>query len=191
MEDRENSEKLLRIQHSLTNQRPQIIKPGRKLLKEGKVLNMTEAGANIMYLVGMTDILMLCKIKKENLKSKNALKCSTILPLNKCRFSQNVNLRKIHISCENNDIEILIETVKDFHHWIDMLKESHKNIIINRYTLRKESSARRPAFKDHVINYNEIGLSPGVPQRKRRISEMPPDVSNSFEVNYTNHKINN
>ncbi|GJQ70958.1 RhoGEF4 [Trypoxylus dichotomus] len=166
VEERENSERLLGIQNSLINYTPQIIKPGRKLIKEGKVLKMTETIGNVMYLIAMTDILMFCKIKKENIKSKNALKCNTILPLNKCRFTQNATMRKIHISCENDEIEIYIETVKDFNRWIDVLKESHKNIIYNRYTLRKESSARRSAHYVNLSSYNEIGVSPGVPQRK-------------------------
>ncbi|KAI4471234.1 faciogenital dysplasia protein [Holotrichia oblita] len=168
VEERENSERLLHIQNSLMNCSPQIIKPGRKLIKEGKVLKMTGMVGSVMYLVAMTDILMFCKIKKDNITSKNALKSAAILPLKKCRFTQNATMRKIHISCENDEIEIYIETVKDFNQWIDALKESHKNIIYNRCTLRKESSARYPVFKKDINCYNEVGISPGVPHRKRK-----------------------
>lgn len=161
----------------MVNYNPQIIKPGRKLVKDGKVLKMIGTVRNITYLVAMTDILMFCKIKKENINSKNALKCSTILPLNKCQFSQNAIMRKIHIACENVNIDIYIETIKDFEQWIDVLKESHKNVIYNRYTLRKESSARRPAYKENLSNYNEVGVSPGVTQKKRKTASSSVNVS--------------
>lgn len=184
VEERENSEKLLCIQNSLIHCSPQIIKPGRKLVKEGKVLKMTGMAGSVMYLVAMTDILLFCKIKKDNITSKNALKSTAILPLKKCRFTQNATMRKIHISCENDEIEMYIETVKEFNQWIDALKESHKNIIYNRCTLRKESSARYPAFKKDLKCYNEVGLSPSLSQRKRKAAKSTKNVSDGEWINF-------
>ena len=184
--ERENNEMLVQIQHSLVNGNPAIIRPGRKLIKQGRVVKIEGSHSKTVYLVTMTDIIMLCKIKKENIKLKNALSCFCILPLSKCKVRQNPLSRNIEIRCDTEIVMLYVERQLDFDEWVKVLKASVSRFLSNRQTLRKESSSRKPAFSNCDIEvYSEIGVSPGVKQRKRKIQECDVTVRVPNLISYT------
>lgn len=120
------------------------------------------------YFVLCNDILMYCKLKKENPQLANSLKCSCILPLNKCRVNEMLSKGVIKISCEGETLVVYHERGHESEEWARVLKEAVKDYVSNRMTLRKDSSARRPVHKKYISEYQELGISPGKPRLKRR-----------------------
>lgn len=65
VEDQENLTMMLNIQNSLTNRIPHIVKPSRKVIKEGVLLKYSANGTLLKrYCVLCSDIFMYCKILK-------------------------------------------------------------------------------------------------------------------------------
>lgn len=65
VEDQENLTMMLNIQNSLTNRIPHIVKPSRKVIKEGVLFKYSANGALLKrYCVLCSDIFMYCKILK-------------------------------------------------------------------------------------------------------------------------------
>ncbi|XP_022910854.2 rho guanine nucleotide exchange factor 39 [Onthophagus taurus] len=171
VEQKENSIRLVEIQTALIDHKPIIIKPGRFLIHEGPVLKIVASSVCPIYLILLNDIILFCKTKKKTVKTKNCLKCEMIYPLASCKIVEKVISRNIHISCENENVMIFIEKPKEFTKWITTLKDAQTKAVLNRMTLRKESSLRKPAHYKNLNQYNEVDLSPCVPQRKRLLNE--------------------
>lgn len=170
VEEQENTQRLLELQRSLINGYPSIIRPSRKLIKDGVLMKMSQSGtkSHRRYFVLCNDILMYCKLKKDNPQLANSLKCSCILPLNKCKINEILSKGIIKITCENETLVVYHERGHESEEWGKALKDAVKNYVHNRQTLRKDSSARRPAHKKFISEYQEIGISPGKPRIKRR-----------------------
>lgn len=65
VEDQENLTMMLNIQNSLTNRIPHIVKPSRKVIKEGVLFKYSANGTLLKrYCVLCSDIFMYCKILK-------------------------------------------------------------------------------------------------------------------------------
>lgn len=65
VEDQENLTMMLNIQNSLTNRIPHIVKPSRKVIKEGILFKYSANGTLLKrYCVLCSDIFMYCKILK-------------------------------------------------------------------------------------------------------------------------------
>ncbi|XP_017775028.1 PREDICTED: putative protein tag-52 [Nicrophorus vespilloides] len=174
VEERENSQRLLELLRCMKNGKELVIQPGRKLIKEGILVQTIPKRNNTekVYLVLMSDIIMLCHIRKTNLCMPNSLKCHSIYPLNKCKVTQNTKTKMFEITCHDESVVLHHQKVQDTDEWIDVINSSILKCIRNRNTLRKGSSSRRPAGKDNLRPYMDVGVSPGVSRiRKRRRTE--------------------
>lgn len=170
VDDHENMQRLLELQRYLRSGEPNVIKPGRKLLKEGILTKMcTKQGrSEKLFTVLMSDIIMFNKLKKDEL-IVNSIKCMSIFPLSKCRVVEIPNKGCLRIVCQEEELILYHEHYSETIKWIDAISDSIENHLSDRRTLRKDSSSRRPVKRKDLHEYHEVGLSPGRPLKKRKI----------------------
>lgn len=172
VEEQENTQRMIDLQTRLVNQQPALIKPGRKIIKEDVLYKMstTSHNYNKKYFVLMSDIILYCKIKGSGPKAPGSLKCAAILPLNKCTVTEDP-ISGFKIVCENEELMLYHERASEGKEWAAALKDTITKHLKSRLTLRKESSTRRPVKRKHLDEYEEVGISPGQPRKKRGIKE--------------------
>lgn len=155
IEDQENIQILINLQNSLTNQKPLIVKPSRKVIKEGVLTRISSNGLNYKrYCVLMSDIFMYCKIIKDRAPQsllENSIKCSCIFPLKKCKVSE-IFPGNFKISCHGDGIIFSTSEISSGKEWVRKLKETIDSHIECRKTLRKESSKRKPIRNKNDFN---------------------------------------
>lgn len=166
------------MQHLLEFQRclrgaPNIIIPGRKLIKEGLLTKMSTKNAHSekLYVVLMSDIIVFTKMKKDEAKV-NSLKCLCIFPLSKCKITEILDKGCLKVICQDEELILYHDQFDETKNWIKSIKDAIEEHLKDRKTLRKESSARRPVKRKDLHEYHEIGLSPGRPLRKRRFDQV-------------------
>ncbi|KAK9885963.1 hypothetical protein WA026_013839 [Henosepilachna vigintioctopunctata] len=169
IEEQENIQRLLEVQRCLKNNEPSIITPGRVLLKEGILLQFdkTTAPSQKFYVILLNDIILFSKMKSSSLKP-NSLKCKKIFPLTKCTILENVEKGCFQIHCQGDDVVLYDRIVSITKEWIDIIQKAIESSVLKRKTLRKESSARRPVKRKDLNEYNDLGLSPGIPLKRKR-----------------------
>ncbi|XP_045463410.1 rho guanine nucleotide exchange factor 39-like [Harmonia axyridis] len=169
VEDQENMQRLLEVQRCIKNNQPSIITPGRVLLKEGTLLQFDgKVGpSEKFYVILLNDIILFCKMKSNTLKP-NSLKCKKIFPLNKCVVIENAEKGCFQIHCEGEDFILYDRVLSVTKDWVKATNDAIDNCIEKRKTLRKESSSRKPVKRREFNEYNDIGLSPGIPLKRRR-----------------------
>lgn len=170
VEDQENMQRLLELQRSLRSGEPNIIKPGRKLLKEGILTKMSSKHgcSEKLYAVLMSDIIMFNKMKKDELPI-NSMKCLSIFPLSKCRVVEVPDKGCLRIVCQEEELILYHDQYNETKKWIDAISNAIENYLSDRKTLRKDNSSRRPVKRKDLHEYHEVGLSPGRPLKKRKI----------------------
>ncbi|KAF5284667.1 hypothetical protein FQA39_LY16949 [Lamprigera yunnana] len=186
LENQENTQQMLEFQRSLICGYPVIVKPGRKLLKKGllTILYESKNKKRERYFALLSDILMYCKLKKNDINSPNSLECLGIFPLNKCKIKEDLSKGAFTIICEDEKIVVYHEHAHDAEDWVKVIKDRIKEYIHERRTLRKDSSARRPAVHKRALNeYQDVGISPGVPRKKRLLQDHVTDdnIENNSE----------
>lgn len=161
---------MLELQRSLLNNYPCIIKPGRRLLKEGTLMKMSRKRNRGFprHFVLMSDILMYCKIMNCNSKVNNTLQCCCILPLNKCKIERMLKSTSFKLTCQQECFVLYSDNSKTTESWIQALKNAIIEYVEGRKTLRKDSSRRQPIRKKHDIEFDYLGLSPGLLRGKRK-----------------------
>lgn len=169
VDNQENMQHMLDLQTRLLNQQPSLIKPGRRIIKEGVLSKMAQNGSAYRkkYFILMNDIIIYCKIKSSNPKAPNSLKCSGIMPLSKCKVIDDRATGCFKIVCQNEEIALYHEKVDESQKWREAINNAILKHAQNRLTLRKESSTRRPVKRKHLDEYEELGVSPGKPRKKR------------------------
>ncbi|XP_018567136.1 FYVE, RhoGEF and PH domain-containing protein 3 [Anoplophora glabripennis] len=184
VEDQEIMQRLLEFQRCLRGE-PNIIIPGRKLMKEGILTKMSSKNGHSekLYVVLMNDIIMFSKMKKDEPKV-NSLKCFSIFPLNKCKIIEILDKGCLKVICQDEELILYHEQFNETKNWIKTIKETIDDHLKDRKTLRKESSARRPVKRKDLYEYHEVGLSPGRPLKKKRLDL---DIENTNSM--SNHKI--
>lgn len=170
VDDQENMQRLLELQRCLRSGEPNIIKPGRRLLKEGILTKMStkQGQSEKLYTVLMNDIIIFNKMRKEEL-SLNSMKCMSIFPLSKCIVVEIQEKGCLRIVCQEEELILYQEQYCETKKWIEAISESIENYLSDRKTLRKGSSSRRPVKRKDLHEYHEVGLSPGRPLKKRKI----------------------
>lgn len=165
-------QRLLEFQRCLRGE-PNVITPGRKLIKEGLLTKMSTKNAHSekLYVVLMNDIIIFTKMKKDELKV-NSLKCLSIFPLNKCKIIEILDKGCLKLICQDEELILYHDQFNETKNWIKAIKETIEDHLKDRKTLRKESSARRPVKRKDLHEYHEIGLSPGRPLKKRRFDQV-------------------
>lgn len=168
IKEQENMQRLIELQRCIQNYEPNIITPGRKLIKEG-VLHQIDAKSSHsikMHVVLMNDIIMFCKMKRAEVKV-NSLKCNSIFPLSKCRVQPVHDKGSFKVICQNEEIVLFDNSYSETVKWVEEIEAAIETLVNDRKTLRKESTVRRPVKRKDLSEYNEIGLSPGKKLRKR------------------------
>nr|CAH7719837.1 unnamed protein product [Callosobruchus chinensis] len=171
VEDHENTQRLLELQRYFRSGEPNVIKPGRKLIKEGILIKMsTKKGPKEkLYIVLMNDIMMFNKIKSE--EPVNSLKCVSIFPLGKCRIVEVLDKGCMKIVCQDEELILYHDELSETKIWIATIRDAIESHLNDRKTLRKDSSSRRPVKRKDILEYHEVGLSPGRPMKKRRVDQ--------------------
>ncbi|XP_072400066.1 rho guanine nucleotide exchange factor 39 [Diabrotica undecimpunctata] len=172
VEDQENMQRLLELQRSLKSGEPNIVTPGRTLVKEGILVKMgtKNCPSEKLYTVLMNDIILFAKTKKEELQV-NSLKCMSIFPLGKCKVLEILDKGCMKILCQNDELVLYHDQFSETKIWIETLKEAIESHLSGRRTLRKDSSSRRPVKRKDMFEYHEVGISPGRPLIKKRKME--------------------
>ncbi|XP_061390661.1 uncharacterized protein LOC133326000 [Musca vetustissima] len=158
VEDQEVTQMLINIQNSLVNRTPNIVKPSRKVIKEGVLNKVTRNGSEIKrYCVLTSDIFMYCKILKErapNTVVENSLECCCIFPLKKCKVYELLP-GSFKITCQSDGIIFSSSDLQLSRIWVGFIRDAIDLHIQCRKTLRKESSKRTPLRKKEVKNFGE------------------------------------
>ncbi|XP_023023743.2 rho guanine nucleotide exchange factor 4 [Leptinotarsa decemlineata] len=177
VEDQENMQRLLELQRFLRSGEPIIVKPGRTLIKEGILVKMSTKNtpSEKLYTVLMNDIILFTKMKKDEPKV-NSLKCLSIFPLSKCQVFEVLDKGCMRIKCQEEELILYHDQFSETKSWIEKIKNCVKNHLNDRKTLRKDSSSRRPVKRKDMHEYNEVGVSPGKPLKKRKL-EYEPEYS--------------
>ncbi|XP_055846861.1 putative protein tag-52 [Episyrphus balteatus] len=153
IEDQEVTQRLLNLQNSLINRTPNIVKPSRKVIKEGILNKVNRKGDEIKrYCVLMSDIFMYCKILKDRPKDtvvENSLECCCIFPLKKCKVYE-MFPGNFKITCQGDGIILCTSDLNLGRTWVGFIKDAIELHIICRKTLRKESSKRTPIRKKDI-----------------------------------------
>lgn len=158
VEDQEVTQMLINIQNSLVNRTPNIVKPSRKVIKEGILNKVTRNGNEIKrYCVLTSDIFMYCKILKErapNTVVENSLECCCIFPLKKCKVYELLP-GSFKITCQSDGIIFSSNDLQLSRIWVGFIRDAIDLHIQCRKTLRKESSKRTPLRKKDVKSFGE------------------------------------
>jgi RhoGEF domain len=156
IEDHENAQRLVNLQNSLSGKTPHIIKPSRKVVKEGILQKFSGNGTIKRYCILLSDIFMYCKVLKERAAGasvENSLECCCIFPLKKCKVTE-LFPGKFKITCQGDGIILSSDDVAVAKGWVKILQESIDLHIDFRKTLRKESSKRKPTRKREVKHFD-------------------------------------
>lgn len=171
VEDQEVTQMLINIQNSLVNRSPNIVKPSRKVIKEGILHKVTRNGTEIKrYCVLMSDIFMYCKILKDrtpNTVVENSLECCCIFPLKKCKV-YDLLPGNFKITCQSDGIIFSSKDMQVCRAWVGFLRDAIDLHIQCRKTLRKESSKRTPLRKKETKNFGEDYMLS--PKHRRSVS---------------------
>ncbi|RZC35008.1 RhoGEF and/or PH domain containing protein [Asbolus verrucosus] len=171
IQERENMQRLIELQRCLQSGEPNVITPGRNLIKEGALMRISpkDGHSHKMHVVLTNDIVMFCKMKKDEVKV-NSLKCSGIYPLIKCKVQEVLDKGAFKLICQNEEIVLYHESLSETLKWIEEIKTVIQTLLNDRKTLRKENTIKRPVKRKDLNEYNEIGLSPGKKLRKKKIA---------------------
>ncbi|KAL7644689.1 UNVERIFIED_CONTAM: hypothetical protein RMT77_004230 [Armadillidium vulgare] len=171
--------KLLKVQRALKDQQPNIIAPGRKLLKEGILNKVSRKGkgsqARLFFL--FSDMLIYTKLPSQNVPQASkevscapteidlkpgSLECCCMLPLRYCRVNtvfggsgdQGITFR---LQCSDEDLLLYSAVASEGEEWIKAIREASQEALRKRKTLRKASSRRKAIRRTPLkgVIYNE------------------------------------
>uniref|UniRef100_A0A1B6DCI2 DH domain-containing protein n=1 Tax=Clastoptera arizonana TaxID=38151 RepID=A0A1B6DCI2_9HEMI len=164
----ESMHRLIDIQRCFKGGNPIIISPGRKLIKEGRLLKVSRNGnlSQECYNILLTDSFLYCKIKKHLIDDiaidTNSLECCFIFPLKKCSVELVLSHSVFKLSCNG---EIMIFYSHDYNlieEWVKAIITEKKKIGLT--TVGKKSSAQQPLCNKESTNQN-IAIGPHKNQR--------------------------
>ncbi|XP_045595613.1 rho guanine nucleotide exchange factor 39 isoform X2 [Procambarus clarkii] len=160
----ENLQRMLMIQRAFKRSQPNIIAPGRHLLKEGILHKVSRNGSSsqprLFFL--FTDILLYTKLPTANIANTstsssgdvldveykpNSLECCCLLPLRHCSVVSvlgNGQQGLFRLKCESEDMLLYSSDNTGGSKWVSTLIEAVREAVDKRKTLRKDSSSRKP-----------------------------------------------
>ena len=167
LKEYEMAKTMLNIQNSLAGGQPNIITPGRRLLKQGKLMKVPRAGGTHgqqRYFVLFSDILMYCKLKcglpsNWNPPRTGALECGCVLPLKAIKAEMLVGKGVFKLTCQKEELILYSTEGGSAQEWVDMIKDAINVYKRNSSTLRKESSKRQPLKRPDLMKMRRESLS--------------------------------
>ncbi|EDV95919.1 rhoGEF domain-containing protein gxcJ [Drosophila grimshawi] len=171
VEDQEITQYLIHLQNSLVNRTPNIVKPSRRVIKEGMLYKITHKGQQIRrYCVLMSDIFMYCKVIKErasNTQVENSLECCCIFPLKKCKVYDMLP-GNFKLSCQSDGILFGSDDIQLARTWVSFIRDAIDLHVQCRKTLRKDSSKRTPIRKKDMKKFGaDYVLSPNSNNKRK------------------------
>ncbi|XP_014294343.1 FYVE, RhoGEF and PH domain-containing protein 3 [Halyomorpha halys] len=178
--DQENMERIIELQKSFVSGDPILICPGRKLIKEGSLMKISKKGKRPrqIYLILMSDVIVCCKMTGALFGEANSLRCSCILPLNRCLIHPGA--KNFQIICNPVTLTLFSEQPYTMETWITIIKQAILKEQQNQETLKRKGSLRHFRIKD--IN----SLSSSVVPKKRKQLEDNYEVSDCHSPNKKN-----
>ncbi|XP_071870354.1 putative protein tag-52 [Bombus fervidus] len=166
IEQYEESQKLLRLQKCIVNP-INLIKPGRKLIKQGSLMRVSRRGSSAYrrYFVLLNDILLYCKGDPQN-----SLTVCCVLPLNKCKIESVLSGGLFCVTCLSETL-LLYSEKDDSNLWIEAIQNSIKKYAECRQTLRKDSSSRKPLRHNNLNSFPSENIPRVTGKRKRSYKE--------------------
>ena len=167
LKEHEMAKIMLNIQKSLAGNQPNIISPGRRLLKQGKLMKVPRAGGTHgqqRYFVLFSDILMYCKLKC-GLPSNwtppraGALECGCVLPLKAVKAEMLVGKGVFKLTCQKEELILYSVEGGSAQEWVDAIKDAINQYKRNASTLRKESSKREPLKRPDLMKMRRESLT--------------------------------
>ncbi|XP_040164859.1 putative protein tag-52 [Anopheles arabiensis] len=154
VEDYENTQRLIVVQNALTNKSLKLVKPGRKILKEGFLRKLkTDGSTSRKYCILMSDMFMYCRVLKDVevlLTEGSSIACSCVFPLKKCKIVE-LFRGNFRLTCSGDGTIFSADGEgEDSHAWYVAIREAIELHVQCRKTLRKMSSNRKPMRKKHL-----------------------------------------
>uniref|UniRef100_A0A182QXL4 DH domain-containing protein n=1 Tax=Anopheles farauti TaxID=69004 RepID=A0A182QXL4_9DIPT len=154
VEDYENTQRLITVQNALTNKSLKLVKPGRKILKEGFLRKLkTDGSTSRKYCILMSDMFMYCRVLKDVevlLTDSSSIACSCVFPLKKCKIVE-LFRGNFRLTCSGDGTIFSADGDEaDSHGWYVAIREAIEMHVQCRKTLRKLSSNRKPMRKKHL-----------------------------------------
>lgn len=170
--EQENMDRIIELHKSLVGGNPELVKPGRRLLKEGILLKMSKRGkkARQRYLILMSDIIVYCKMTGALFGEANSLRCSCVFPLRKCSIQHTPSEKSFQIICNPNTITLFSDEPYSTESWVSSIKQAIVKDQENQQTLKRKGSGRR--IKKREVNTTHNSLTP----KKRKQSEEVGDT---------------
>ena len=127
----EHSKMMIDIQKSLTGGLPKIIKPDRKLVKQGNLMKVNKSGGHAQprYVILFSDMLMYCKIKGSlqagllDLPKPDALEVCCVLPLKHTMVEEVVGKGVFTIKCQTESLILYSPNTEDSD-WVDQIQRA-------------------------------------------------------------------
>ncbi|CAL7948653.1 unnamed protein product [Xylocopa violacea] len=165
IEQHEETQKLLKLQKYIVNP-INLIKPGRKLIKQGALMRVSRRGSSAYrrYFILLNDTLLYCKGDPEN-----TLTVCCVLPLNKCKVESVLSGGLFRVTCLNETL-LLYSEKDDSNLWIEAMQSAIKKYVECRQTLRKDSSSRKP-LRHSNLNLFPSDNIPVVAGKRKRSNE--------------------
>nr|CAD7410747.1 unnamed protein product [Timema poppensis] len=192
VQDYENMQKMLELQRSLCGNKPCLITPGRRFIKEGMLMKrLVNNGGQVSphgskahprYFVLFNDILIYCKLLRGTSTlplGPNTLRCSCILPLKKCSVEEILSKGMFKVTCHHETIILYSSSTEEGSSWTAALKDAVKQYHECRQTLRRDSSSKRPVRGRDMLELNQDFVTPGSkrkrsPSRQNCVAEDDP-----------------
>jgi len=179
----------------------QIIKPGRKLTREGNLMKVNKNGnhAQPRYVFLFSDMLMYCKYKGSmagdvlDLPKSGALEVCCLLPLKHMSVEEVVGKGVFTIRCQKEELVLYSSSAEDSD-WVESINKAVKLHKKNKKSLKRESSMFEPMRKKEMLKLRRESLGTIMRMRKRdqdKVKMMKKELkisSPSFLMNITPRK---
>lgn len=179
IKDYEQNKIMIDIQKSLTGGLPKIIKPDRKLVKQGNLMKVNKSGGHAQprYVILFSDMLMYCKFRGSlsggviDLPKTDALEVCCVLPLKHLTVEEVVGKGVFTVKCQNENLILYSPNAEDSD-WVDVIQKTIKTLKKNKATLRRESSMFQPMRKPDLIKMRRESLGKIMLMRKADEAKM-------------------
>jgi hypothetical protein len=170
IKEHEHSKIMVDIQKSLQGGLPKIIKPGRKLVRQGNLMKVNRTGgghAQPRYVILFSDMLMYCKFRGGLLNNgtielprQDALESCCLLPLKHTMVEQVVGKGVFTIKCQKEQLTLYSGKAEDAD-WVDTIQTAIRTLKKNSASLQKErrSSMFQPMRKQDMVKMRRESLS--------------------------------
>lgn len=84
--------------------------------------------AHPRYFVLFNDILMYCKVKKENVNERDSLLCRCVIPLKKCVVCAVLSRGVFKVTCLDEELLLYTATAEEGERWVAALTDTVKQV---------------------------------------------------------------